>query len=110
LRIEPKLISFGNVLKILTLAVLATTGLPSIAPAHHRHHSNDAPSGVFDYYVLSLSWSPAFCLQSPAAAECNGPRREVRVCFDRELNPRACSADAVRESCRAASLIVPPIR
>jgi ribonuclease I len=36
--------------------------------------------------------------------------REVHVCFDRELNPRACSADAMREACRAASLIVPPIR
>ncbi len=223
---------FGNALKVLTLAVLATAGLPSSASAHHRHHSTDAPSGVFDYYLLSLSWSPAFCLQSPASAECNGPRRygfvvhglwpqnergwpencagttqvpdsvaeqisdlmparklvyhewsahgrcsglepadffalvrraygsvtipgplmnpraaieqsptavvsdflranprlpaqsvvatcsgqgaprlrEVHVCFDRELNPRACSADAVRESCRAASLIVPPVR
>jgi ribonuclease I len=36
--------------------------------------------------------------------------REVHVCFDRELDPRACSADALREACRASSVIVPPIR
>ncbi len=188
--------------------------------------------GTFDYYLLSLSWSPAFCLSDPGAAECKGPRRfgfivhglwpqnehgwpehcdvhepvpeqvvagisdlmparglvyhewsahgtcsglnpadffalvrrayafitvpaslsavtnqieqspaaiaaaflrvnpklaaqsivvtcsrqdaprlrEVHICLDRELNPRACSADAVRGACRAATLIVPPIR
>ncbi len=45
--------------------------------AHARHH-RDPSSGVpgdFAYYLLSLSWSPAFCVASPAAAECNGPRR-----------------------------------
>jgi ribonuclease T2 len=36
--------------------------------------------------------------------------REVRVCLDRDLTPRACSADALRESCRAAQMIIPPIR
>src|SRR5450631_3801838 len=222
---------FGNAFKIAILAVLATSGVTSIASARHRHHSNDATPGVFDYYLLSLSWSPAFCLQSPSAAECNGPRRfgfivhglwpqnehgwpencagselpdnvvqgisdlmparglvyhewsahgtcsgldpadffallrrayesiaipapftrrsgaieqspsaitaaffqanprlqpdsvvptcsrqgaprlrEVHVCFSRDLTPRACSADALREACRAPSVIVPPIR
>ena len=47
-------------------------------------------------------------------ATCSGqgaPRlREVHVCFDRELNPRACGADALREACRAESVIIPPIR
>jgi ribonuclease T2 len=221
----------GNVFKIVMLAALAMAGVSSVASARHRHHSSDVP-GVFDYYLLSLSWSPAFCLQSPASAECHGPRpygfivhglwpqnergfpencagtaqvpdqvveqieglmparkliyhewsahgtcsglnpadffalvrraygsvtiprplvslgtaieqsptavvnefleenprlpaqsvvatcsgqgaprlREVHVCFDRELNPRVCSAEALRAACRAASLIVPPIR
>lgn len=36
--------------------------------------------------------------------------REVHICLDRDLNPRACSADAARGACRAATLIVPPIR
>jgi ribonuclease T2 len=49
----------------------------TLGVAHARHH-RDQGSGVpgdFAYYLLSLSWSPAFCVASPAAAECNGPRR-----------------------------------
>jgi ribonuclease T2 len=204
----------------------------SSAIARHHNRDGDAQLGVFDYYMLSLSWSPAYCLSSPGAAECSGPRhygfivhglwpqneqgwpqycnvhvpvpdgvvqeiadimparqlvyhewsahgtcsgldpagffalvrrayasvklppqladarqplqqspeslarafadanpglaaqsivvtcsgqsvprlREVHVCLDRELKPRACSADAVREACRAPALLVPPIR
>jgi ribonuclease T2 len=200
--------------------------------ARHRSHASDATPGEFAYYLLSLSWSPAYCLSSPGGAECNGPRRfgfivhglwpqnergwpeycdvrgavpeevargisdlmparglvdhewsahgtctglspaeffalvrraassvaiprelenptrateeppaaiaaafqhvnpripaqsivvtcsgqsvprlrEVRVCLDRDLVPRACSADAIRGACRAAQVIVPPIR
>jgi ribonuclease T2 len=200
--------------------------------ARHRSHASDDTPGEFAYYLLSLSWSPAYCLSSPGAAECNGPRRfgfivhglwpqyergwpeycdvrgavpdevaqgisdlmparglvyhewsahgtcsglkpaeffalvrraassvaiprefenptrameeppaaiaaafqhanprfpalsivvtctgqsaprlrEVHVCLDRELAPRACSADALRGACRAAQVIIPPIR
>jgi ribonuclease T2 len=207
--------------------ILAAAG----ADARHRNSSNDEP-GAFDYYLLSLSWSPAFCMSDPTAAECNGPRRfgfivhglwpqnekgwpencnvhvpvpdtvvsgiadlmpsrklvyhewsahgtcsglapaefftlvrrayssiaipaalsayggsveepaaaiasafvranprldaqsvvvtcggqdhprlrEVHICLDRSLNPRACSADVAGRACRAATLIVPPIR
>ena len=67
--------TLGNVLKIVMLAALAMAGVSSIASARHRHHSSDAAPGVFDYYLLSLSWSPAFCLQSPSSAKCHGPRR-----------------------------------
>jgi ribonuclease T2 len=199
--------------------------------ARHRGGSGGVP-GQFDYYLLSLSWSPAFCLESPGAAECHGPRRygfivhglwpqderghpehcdlhrevpeevvrdmadimparglvyhewsahgscsglepadyfalvrqayhgvsippqlsaprapieqstsaigdafmqsnprlppgsvvvicsrqdaprlrEVRLCLGRDLEPRACSADVMREACRAPGLIVPPVR
>lgn len=38
---------------------------------HHRHHS--APrgqTGVFDFYMLVLSWSPEFCSSKPTAAQC----------------------------------------
>jgi ribonuclease T2 len=202
------------------------------AGARHRSRDSDAQPGIFDYYLLSLSWSPAFCLSSPEAAECSGPRRygfivhglwpqneqgwpqycnvhvpvpddvvqgisdimparqlvyhewsahgtcsglqpaaffatvrrayatvklppllsdarqplqqspeslaeafaranpnlaaqsvvvtcsgqsvprlrEVHVCLDRDLKSRACSADALREACRAPTLLVPPIR
>ena len=44
---------------------------------------------------------------------CSGqgsPRlREVRICLDRDLAPRACSTDALHESCRAPRVIIPPI-
>ena len=214
---------------LLGVALLALATMD--AAARHRRHS-DAAAGVFDYYLLSLSWSPAFCLESSDSAQCHGPRRfgfvvhglwpqnetgwpehcaggdevpesvvegildlmparglvfhewsahgtcsgldptqffglvrraygtivvppslvspnseieqspgaivnafleanprlpaqsvvatctrqgaprlrEVHVCFERSLAPRACSADAQREACRAPSVIVPPIR
>jgi ribonuclease T2 len=213
---------------LLLVILLGTAG--SALARHHKRAGGGEP-GQFDYYLLSLSWSPAFCLSSPGSPECNGPRRygfivhglwpqneqgwpehcgsepvadsvvdsisdlmparalvyhewsthgtcsglssaayfglvrqayaavaqppqfkdlpsaieqspaaitaafmhanpqlppqsvvvscsgqstprlrEVHVCFDRDLKARACSADALREGCRAASLIVPPIR
>jgi ribonuclease T2 len=51
--------------------------LVAAGPAAARHHRDaaDAVPGNFDYYLLSLSWSPAFCLDSPQSAECRGPRR-----------------------------------
>jgi ribonuclease T2 len=214
-------------------AAVLLLGLLVVASASGRHRkSSDAEPGVFDYYLLSLSWSPAFCISDPGAPECNGPRRfgfivhglwpqnekgwpencnvhqpvpdsvvsamsdimparglvyhewsahgtcsglnptdffalarrayagisipaslsgstqaieqppaaiadaflranpkmspasivvtcsgqgaprlrEVHVCLDRSLNSRACSADAARGACRAATLIVPPVR
>lgn len=53
--------------------VCALAGLG--AAARHRNHATSAAAGEFDYYLLSLSWSPAYCLESPGAAECHGPRR-----------------------------------
>jgi ribonuclease T2 len=213
----------------LLLSLLALVG--SASARHHRSGTADEP-GTFDYYLLSLSWSPAFCLGNPGAAECGGPRRfgfivhglwpqnekgwpencnvpqqvpdsvltaisdlmparglvyhewsahgtcsgldpsdffglvrraynsvaipaefsavsrpieespdaigkaflranprltpdsivvtcsgqgdprlrEVHICLDRTLNPRACSADAARGACRAPTVIVPPVR
>jgi ribonuclease T2 len=60
-----------------------------------------------------LRANPKLSAQS-IVVTCSGqqpPRlREVHICLDRELNSRACSADAARASCRSATLIVPPIR
>jgi ribonuclease T2 len=214
---------------LLALVLLCAAGNAS---ARHRSRTEHGTPGDFAYYLLALSWSPAFCLASPGAAECNGPRRfgfivhglwpqyekgwpehcdvhvsvpddvvqgiadlmparglvyhewsahgtcsglepsafftlvrraragvsippelssptqaveqppaaivsaflranprlpaqsvvvtctgqgsprlrEVHVCLDRELAPRACSADALRGACKAAQVIVPPIR
>ncbi len=55
----------------LALVLLCASGASS---ARHRSHAGGAP-GEFDYYLLSLSWSPAFCLDSPGATECGGLRR-----------------------------------
>lgn len=60
---------------LMTVAVLLLSIL-SAATAHAKHRrTSEAEPGAFDYYLLSLSWSPAFCLSDPGAAECNGPRR-----------------------------------
>jgi ribonuclease T2 len=218
-------------LKTAVLILSALLAVAMSASARHRKSSENEP-GTFDYYLLSLSWSPAFCLSDPEASECHGPRRfgfivhglwpqyekgwpencnvheqvpdnvvsgisdimpargliyhewsahgscsglssadffallrrayagitvpaslsvvsheieqspgaiageflhanprfsaqsivvtcsrqdaprlrEVHICLDRDLSPRACSADAARGACRAATLIVPPIR
>jgi ribonuclease T2 len=215
----------------IALLALVMSCFAGIASARHHSQSSGGAPGEFAYYLLSLSWSPAFCLASPAAAECNGPRlygfivhglwpqnetgwpehcdvrravpdevvlgiadlmparalvyhewsahgtcsgldpagffalvrrasasvaiplelsglsqateqspaavaaaflhansrllpqsvvvtcsgqgaarlREVRVCLDRDLAPRACSPDAAREACRAVQMIIPPI-
>jgi ribonuclease T2 len=67
---------FGRIFNMTMIAVLVMVGAAGTVSARHRHHSSDAATpGVFDYYLLSLSWSPAYCLQAPGAAECNGPRR-----------------------------------
>lgn len=60
--------------KMLEVALLGLLLVATSASARHRR-SSDAQPGVFDYYLLSLSWSPAFCLSDPGAAECHGTRR-----------------------------------
>jgi ribonuclease T2 len=221
----------GRSLKTAALLLALFSLIGSASARHHRSPAATEP-GTFDYFVLSLSWSPAFCLGNPGAAECGGPRRfgfivhglwpqnekgwpencnvhqqvpdsvvngisdlmparglvyhewsahgtcsglnptdyfalvrraynsvaipaefstvsqpveeapdaiakaflranarltpdsivvtcsgrglprlrEVHICSDRTLNPRACSADAERGACHAATLIVPPVR
>jgi ribonuclease T2 len=66
--------------KPLTLSTIALLAFVFVcaagsASARHRSHAGTGVSGDFAYYLLSLSWSPAFCLSSPGAAECSGPRR-----------------------------------
>jgi len=61
-------------LKTAVLIVSVLLSVAMSAGARHRKASDGEP-GTFDYYLLSLSWSPAFCRTDPGAAECNGPRR-----------------------------------
>jgi ribonuclease T2 len=57
------------------IPALAVTLLMSMS-AQARHHSrshSDGESGQFDYFVLSLSWAPTYCLtHSDDGAECSG--------------------------------------
>jgi ribonuclease T2 len=226
---QPRLLHLLSIIALLGAVSLCAAGT---AAARHRSQGGGDPPGDFTYYVLSLSWSPAFCLSSPGEAECNGPRRyglivhglwpqnetgwpehcgvhravpddvvqsmadlmpargliyhewsahgtcsglepveyfalvrraftsvaiprelsnptqaieeapssvvaaflhanprlgpqsvvvtcsgqgsprlrEVRICLDRDLGPRSCSTDALREACGAPQLIIPPVR
>ena len=45
------------------------------AQARHRSHAEGGTPGDFSYYLLSLSWSPAYCQQSPGSPQCTGSRR-----------------------------------
>jgi ribonuclease T2 len=58
--------------------VLAALLLGAAGPAAARHHpqrdAQPATSGVFDYYLLSLSWSPTYCLTHPGDREQCGRR------------------------------------
>lgn len=60
---------------VLSLLVLCLAA--SVAAARHHHHrgsANAAPAvaGQFDYYLLSLSWSPSYCLTHPQdLAQCS---------------------------------------
>jgi len=59
----------------LAIVVLILLSLGSIGTGNARESANArAPSvaGLFDYYVLALSWSPTFCLTHREDAQCSG--------------------------------------
>ncbi len=64
----------GNVAAILKACAL-TLLLLTVTNAFARHHhkkSPDAQAGQFDYYLLSLSWAPTYCLtHADDGAECS---------------------------------------
>lgn len=65
----------ASVLVALTVASLQLA--PTSAPAQDARQNTP---GQFDFYVLSLSWSPSFC---EAASERGGERRPSPQCGDR---------------------------
>ena len=67
--------SFAFLFSAAALIAFVYLGAGGSASARHRSHASAGAPGDFAYYLLSLSWSPAYCLSSPDAAECNGPRR-----------------------------------
>lgn len=62
--------------RVLLLLVSLALAAPA-AYARHPHHGNSSgnpdrtyEAGVFDFYVLSLSWSPTFCQTHRSSSEC----------------------------------------
>ena len=48
-------------------AVLATLATSAAARSHHQHSEENG--GHFDYYLMSLSWSPSYCEAHPGDRE-----------------------------------------
>ncbi len=56
---------------VCCVIVLIGLAVPAQARHHRSHADSDAASGVFDYYLLSLSWAPTYCLTHDGdGAEC----------------------------------------
>jgi ribonuclease T2 len=57
----------------LTMIVLAFAAATAYARHHQPHANSEAQPGQFDYYLLSLSWAPTYCLtHADDGAECTG--------------------------------------
>jgi len=58
----------------LALATLLLLGSTASVASHHRRATADGGEpGQFDYYLLSLSWSPTYCLTHPEdIGQCSG--------------------------------------
>lgn len=58
------------------IAILAITfgniGLSSARQSHQGKAPTESVAGVFDYYLLTLSWSPTFCLTHKDDTQCSG--------------------------------------
>jgi len=57
----------------LTAAFVVFTAATLQARHHHAPTQRGGEAGQFDYYVLSLSWAPSYCLTHPDdSQECSG--------------------------------------
>ena len=58
---------------VLTAALVILAALTVQARHHHAKTNRSGESGQFDYYVLSLSWAPTYCLtHADDGEECSG--------------------------------------
>jgi ribonuclease T2 len=61
---------------LLALLLIVCACAPAYSRSRRRGNSpRQGQSGDFDYYVLSLSWSPDFCAAHKGAPECGGVKR-----------------------------------
>jgi ribonuclease T2 len=63
----------GQILFLSLLLVISVAA--SRSKRHHSQRAIQGRPGEFDYYVLSLSWSPEFCYSHPAKPECQSGHR-----------------------------------
>ena len=49
-------------LRSLVLTLILLSCAVSSGYARHHHTRSDNNAGQFDYYLLSLSWAPTYCL------------------------------------------------
>lgn len=63
----------GSLIAVVIAAAILT---PAGARSHNRNRGQGKP-GVFDYYVLSLSWSPEYCATNGSGdpGQCSGGRK-----------------------------------
>ena len=70
------IIAYDPRMKPMTTALLLALALLAVGSAEARHHRSSQQSSVpgqFDYYLLTLSWSPAYCVVHPDdASQCRG--------------------------------------
>jgi ribonuclease T2 len=58
---------------VLAVAFVTFAALAVQARHHHARTDQEGQAGQFDYYVLSLSWAPTYCLtHADDSAECSG--------------------------------------
>jgi len=63
----------ANALQIVAAAVLCLAVSLAVARHHRAPASESGEPGQFDYYLLTLSWSPTYCLIHPDdGSECGG--------------------------------------
>lgn len=94
---------FGPTSSALLIAVALTAALGA---QFHRSRSQSPAPAPFDYYMLSLSWAPAFCAQPGAASESPqecAPGRAIGFIVH-GLWPEA-AAGSSPESCGAAKRV-----
>src|SRR5271170_6274224 len=63
-----------NLSRFSLIMIVLTFAVTNAYARHHQPHANsDAQAGRFDYYLLSLSWAPTYCLtHADDGAECTG--------------------------------------
>lgn len=75
-----------------------------VSPANAR---TVAPAKIRDEFLAANPGLP----RDAVTIGCSGRfLSEVRVCLNRDLKARACSAEVQRQSCRVAEVIVQPVR